>query len=317
MKIRDQAAYDAYWYFAAERQRMFFKRFRREAVPWTEDRTLQKFSFTNAYRASDRVSQHLISSVIPAGSQEPNEVFFRVMLFKIFNKIETWDLLTQTLGEAPSALHFNAEHYGNILREAMADGVTVYAGAYMMKGPARGGSKHEMHLGWLSEMIRKRFGEGLAEARHCQQAWFALTQWDGIGPFLAYQYATDLAYADCFRWGEGEFTCPGPGSGRGIARCFDLEGSEPRRAIEFMYARQGLDGKAAGFQNLWGRDLQLIDCQNIFCELDKYLALSADEGTHAGKRRQFRSGGARIVYRYPEKWGLNEKIQHEGKRGAA
>ena len=24
------------------------------------------------------------------------------------------------------------------------------------------------------------------------------------------------------------------------------------------------------FNNLWGRDLQLIDCQNIFCEVDKY-----------------------------------------------
>ena len=24
------------------------------------------------------------------------------------------------------------------------------------------------------------------------------------------------------------------------------------------------------FQNLWGRRLQLIDCQNLFCEVDKY-----------------------------------------------
>jgi hypothetical protein len=24
------------------------------------------------------------------------------------------------------------------------------------------------------------------------------------------------------------------------------------------------------FKSLWGRDLQLIDCQNLFCEVDKY-----------------------------------------------
>src|SRR3990167_1629488 len=82
--------YDAYWYLAAERQNIFFKRLNDDFGPWTYDPILQKHKFTNAYRASDRVSQYLIKNVIYKGSQEPNEVFFRIILFKLFNKIETW-----------------------------------------------------------------------------------------------------------------------------------------------------------------------------------------------------------------------------------
>jgi hypothetical protein len=40
------------------------------------------------------VSQYLIRDVIYAGPQDLDEVVFRVLLFKVFNRIETWGLLT-------------------------------------------------------------------------------------------------------------------------------------------------------------------------------------------------------------------------------
>ena len=57
-------AYDTYWRFAAERQAIFFRRFAGAPAPWTDDPILQRYKFTNAYRASDRVSQYLIREVI-------------------------------------------------------------------------------------------------------------------------------------------------------------------------------------------------------------------------------------------------------------
>ena len=56
--------YETYWRFAAERQAVFFRRVRGERPPWTDDRVLAIHKFTNAYRASDRVSQYLIRNVI-------------------------------------------------------------------------------------------------------------------------------------------------------------------------------------------------------------------------------------------------------------
>jgi hypothetical protein len=49
--------YESYWRFAAERQAVFFRRARGETRPWTDNPVLAIFKFTNAYRASDRVSQ--------------------------------------------------------------------------------------------------------------------------------------------------------------------------------------------------------------------------------------------------------------------
>jgi alpha-glutamyl/putrescinyl thymine pyrophosphorylase clade 1 len=54
----------AYWYLATERQKVFFNRIANLPQPWTEDEIIQDYKFTNAYRASDRVSQYLIRNVL-------------------------------------------------------------------------------------------------------------------------------------------------------------------------------------------------------------------------------------------------------------
>ena len=86
---RQTVVYDAYWQFAVKRQEVFFRKLEGNRHPWTDDPTIARHKFTNAYRASDRVSQFLIRNVIYEGDQSPEEVFFRTILFKLFNKIET------------------------------------------------------------------------------------------------------------------------------------------------------------------------------------------------------------------------------------
>jgi hypothetical protein len=88
--------YESYWRFAAERQNFFFRRASGEARPWTANAVLTTYKFTNAYRASDRASQYLIRHVIYRADlpKSPREVIFRILLFKLFNKIETWQLLS-------------------------------------------------------------------------------------------------------------------------------------------------------------------------------------------------------------------------------
>lgn len=60
-----------------------------EPAPWTSDPVLTDRRFTNAYRVSDRVSQYFIRHVAYEGDQAPEEVAFRVLLFKLFNRIGT------------------------------------------------------------------------------------------------------------------------------------------------------------------------------------------------------------------------------------
>ena len=118
--------YDTYWRFAAERQAIFFRRLSGLSAPWTKDKILQAYKFTNTYRAADRVSQYLIRNVIYKGEQTPNEVCFRILLFKIFNRIQTWELLNQELGNISYA-QYSFRWYDSILTKAMARGEAIAA----------------------------------------------------------------------------------------------------------------------------------------------------------------------------------------------
>src|SRR5260370_32928104 len=100
--------FDTLWKFATERQAVFYRRLDGLPSPWTSDPTLATFKFTNAYRATDRVSQFLIQKVIYSGDQSPRELFFRIILFKLFNKIETWQLLASQFGEVSSLISIEA-----------------------------------------------------------------------------------------------------------------------------------------------------------------------------------------------------------------
>lgn len=123
LPIKVTPVFDSYWRFAVERQNVFGQRLKGKPAPWTTDPVISVHKFTNAYRASDRVSQYLIRHVIYRDDlpQSPSEVLFRTLLFKLFNKIETWKLLEHTFGEI-TFKNYKFEHYDKVLSQAMRAG---------------------------------------------------------------------------------------------------------------------------------------------------------------------------------------------------
>ena len=274
---RVSEVYDSYWRFAVERQNIFFRRMRRELPPWTNDRVLAKHKFTNAYRASDRVSQYLIRHVIYRTDlpNSPDEVFFRILLFKLFNRIDTWKLLERSLGPITFE-DYDFTHYDRVLTQEMQSGRSIYSAAYIMPPGSRAfgrSAKHQNHLILLERMMAGRVPERLAQTRTMQEAFEKLRSYPTIGDFLAYQFVTDINYSEITDFSEMEFVVAGPGARDGLRKCFvhagGLNEAELIRLVadlqENEFERLGLD-----FQWLWGRRLQLIDCQNLFCEVDKY-----------------------------------------------
>src|SRR4051812_17833557 len=154
--LKPTPVYNSYWRFAAERQSVFFRRLEGRPPPWTHDPVLRAHKFTNAYRASDRVSQYLIRRVIYRDDlpSDPVEVVFRILLFKLFNKIETWELLQDAIG-APRWKEYSFKQYDRVLNRAMERGQTIYSAAYIM--PSAGGfgheKKHRNHLALIERMI--------------------------------------------------------------------------------------------------------------------------------------------------------------------
>jgi hypothetical protein len=304
--------FDTYWRFAAERQRVFHARAAGEPSPWTADPVIGRHKFTNVYRAADRVSQHLIRDVIYAGRQDADEMVFRTLLFKIFNRIETWELLVRELGEIPSWERYEFDAYERILTAAMHRGQCVYSAAYIVPNPAYGEArKHGNHLRLLEQAMTIELAALLVEAKGLRAVYELLVDLPSFGPFLAYQYAIDLAYTPVVAAKEDEFVVPGPGALDGISKCFlDTGGLGPAEVITWMkdtsaehFARLGLE-----FVDLWGRWPTLIDWQNVFCEVSKYTRVSHPhiQGVSGRTRikQEFRQTPEAIEYRFPPKWDL-------------
>src|SRR3546814_17201208 len=137
---------------------MYLRRLAQPNGPWTDDPILRTYRFTNSFRAADRVSQYLIREIQydSARSPDPAEVIFRTLLFKIFNKVETWELL-ETQNGPISWQSFNLEAADNVMHSAMHHGSKIYSAAYIMQMPPLGSQKkHSNHLQLSEKQIKDR-----------------------------------------------------------------------------------------------------------------------------------------------------------------
>jgi hypothetical protein len=318
--LKLSAVYDSYWRFAVERQNVYFRRLANEPEPWTTDPIISVHKFTNAYRASDRVSQYLIRNVIYREDlpSSVSEVLFRTLLFKLFNKIETWELLEHAFG-AVTFKTYTFERYDQVLSQAMSAGGRIYSAAYIMPpgGSAFGHTaKHQNHLRLLEKMMADDLAGQLSKMHRMQPAFELLRSYPTIGDFLAYQFITDINYSEITDFSEMDFVIPGPGARDGLKKCFvNNAGLNDAELIRLMVDNQELEFERLGleFKPLWGRRLQLIDCQNLFCEVDKYARVAHPEiAGISGRTRikqKFSPKSSPQSPWYPPKWGINEKIK--------
>lgn len=305
--------YDTYWKFAAERQKVFFRRLNGEPPLWTEDKIIQSYKFTNVYRACDRVSQYLIKNVIYCGDQSAAEVFFRTILFKLFNKIETWEYLLDQIGPI-SWNSYSFGEYDRALSAAMENGRSIYSAAYIMASgkSAFGFSyKHSNHLKLLEAMMLDGLPSKVSQSVSMEEVYQMLLQYPSIGSFLAYQYTIDLNYSNLTDFSEMEFVVAGPGALDGIQKCFtDYRDWSSSDLIKHMCYNQEVEFERLGidFPYLDGRPLQLIDCQNLFCEVDKYARVAHPEVLGASGRSRikqaFKAKLGKIEYYFPPKWDV-------------
>ena len=315
---RPTEVFRTYWQFAAERQAVFFRRWRGETAPWTADAVLRTYKFTNAYRASDRTSQYLIRHVIYRDDlpESAEEVVFRVLLFKLFNKIETWEALKSALGAITYA-DFSAERYDRVLTEASARG-SIYNGAYIMPPGSRSFGhvrKHRNHLALLEAMMEDGIARRLQDAPDLGTAYALLRGYPTIGDFLAYQFVTDLNYSEVVDFDEMEFVVPGPGARSGLRKCFadagDWNGADLIRWTADIQ-EEAFEQAGVAFEDLWGRRLQLIDCQNLYCEVDKYARVvhpcAEGVGGRTRIKQKYAPTPASLDYFFPPKWDLNKRI---------
>lgn len=317
--LRPTPVYDTYWEFAVKRQDIFYNRMEGKAFPWTDDKILKTYKFTNAYRASDRVSQYLIKNVIYSENDyTPEDMCFRILLFKLFNKIETWEYLEKHLGEI-SIKTYDYEIYNKLLLQRADGNERLYSAAYIMpSGKSCFGfdKKHQNNLKLLEYMMGTKLSKKIAIAKTLKELYEILLAYPTLGSFLAFQFAIDINYSELCDFSEMSFVVAGPGAKNGIRKCFgDLKGFQYEDIIKYVseHQEEEFDKRNLKFKSLFGRRLQMIDCQNLFCETDKYARVAYPEICGLNDRKRIKQQYVnrnleKIDYFYPPKWGINDGI---------
>ena len=308
---KTRPGWDLFWRYAAERQSIYWRRLRGDPPPRTSDPVLAAFRFTNVYRATDRVSQFLINHVQDKSWDWP-DTFVRTLLFKLFNRPQTWQELVESFGQ-PNQKNLGDPRLDRALEQIAGRG-SIYNPAYIMPPPRQySGPKHRRHLQRVRDMDKADVAQKVSQAASLVEVFETLKSWPSLGDFLAYQLAIDLNYSTHLDFDEDEFVVAGPGAQRGLKKCFApgriwtdeelIRYTAKNQEAEF--ARRNL-----GWLPLPGRRLKLIDVQNIFCEVDKYsrLAMPGLGGPNDSQRpkQNYRQDNRPLTFRFPSKWEIGE-----------
>lgn len=268
---------------------------------WTEDVILQKYHFCNTFRVLDKLSQYIIREVIEKGSQKPEELAFRIILFNLFTKIETWEMFQDQVGPLKWETYDRAK-YGAVLHRAKDLGKTLYTGAFQKPAP-----RFEDTEGYINHLILLEILMDNELYNKCQHAWHMadvfewLISFPSMGDFATYQLLLNLSYSKLLNFHRNDFVIPGPGASSGLGKMFGKNMNAGIIAVQnfeievirwltdnqkFHFERLGLKPPGLGSGKL---PMDVADIEHTLCELDKYarLAHSNLKGKRTELRRSF------------------------------
>lgn len=320
-----------YFYWMSERMNVFWRRYENKPVTiknnkdlfgektsiWTVDTILQNHKFTNVYRVLDRVSQYLVKDVIYTKKKyEPRDVVFRIILFKIFNKIETWEYLENVFGDITIET-YNFKKFSQVLKDAE---FPIFNNAYMMNAVSYQNThiKHEKYFYAVEDFFfKKNYIEKILDSDSLNKIYNIIVSVPMLGNFIAYQYAIDVNYSDVVNFDENSFVVAGLGAQRGIDKCFEFDKKEVSYEDVIRYVADNVEKLREEYSNkfdmdltfrpLPGREPTLIDLQNCFCETDKYTRGLGIFTKHTKRIKQkFKENNNKIYYFFPPKWKIED-----------
>jgi len=290
--------------FATERHGIYRRKQRGERWPWTDDPIMREYRFTNVFRELDRVTIWFRQNVRERLRAQP-ECLLATVLFRWFNRPETGEtLFLQTdldFGGRTAFEEFLRTGDITCLRAAIKTQRPPYVtGAYTINTNSvpRGLTKEEGVLRQFGVFAardwRTRAQQMLVpQFRHSIEGTTAWLQ-EGVpclGPFMAYEVASDLRWTDLLGAAPDilSWANPGPGAQRGIQRI--------RGAVEEGAVKKAVD-EASAVEEMrrllilshnprnWPADWptwEMREVEHTLCEFDKYERTRLGQGRPRGK----------------------------------
>ena len=283
---------DKFLYWIKERHNIFIKKEQGLPRPWTKDEILNTYKFTNPFRQNDRVTRELIARLADADSEQ--ELFARIVIFRMFNWPPTYDLLL----DHGLVSKWRRDVAVRVLQQYKKDGGKVFTGAYMMTGSGSSGEGGKIATACNSINLMLHDANSILKQIHehntLQHACQLLTKYPMVANFVAYEFATDMRHTSILNRAEDIYTWanPGPGAKRGIHRILfgTTRGAKPAgekvdyQAVmqELMHIAQKRLGRLKMFKDT---RFEMRDIEHSLCEFDKYMRVYNGEGKPRSKYR--------------------------------
>jgi len=266
--------------------------------PWTKDKILDTYRFTNVFRELDKTTLWFARNVRDPMREQP-EVLLATVVFRLLNRIEVGEaIFCQKDIEADNAFSLfmkdgNVKHLKKAVLANCGKGPYV-TGAYIISSPP-GYSKLDGVLEVIRRFYRNSdwrvYAEQMPEDPQVslQMAWEWLREFDYFGSFHAYEIVTDLRHTallsrapDIMTWAN-----PGPGAHRGANRVFrgDRSDKVPRdQVIDEMRILLSWSRDAKHWPQDWPA-WEMRDVEHTLCEFDKFERVRLGEGRPRGVYR--------------------------------
>lgn len=284
-------------YWIEERQKIYLKKEAGDLWPWTKDKILQEYKFTNVFREQDAVTVWVRKHWRTPYKNHPN-LWFAMCVARQIN----WPDTLEELEPLVFAKTWNAKKAAKIMDARREAGKKVYTGAYMIRAesdPSKEWYNWSKNL-YMTNIVlgnvwkkRKQFikmFEGNQPTLQEINDWFR--NFHGWGGFMSYEVVTDLRHThylnkakDIYTWAN-----PGPGAKRGLNRIYsrDLKFNQPDgKFIKEMQelltiVKDRLESKGI-FKNI---KFEMRDIEHSLCEVDKMLRVLNGEGRPRSKYRR-------------------------------
>ena len=290
-----------FWHWVRERHRIWYARHvEGRPPPWTDDPYLRAYRFTNVYRRLDPGTAWLVDHVAEGRfdlDASDDEVLLNVLAYRQGLREDSkahvgW----LTIDEAGLS---NADD----VRARMADFGPghPYTGAYLLGNAGIPGPKRDswptLWARAAAELAARRQDEApdwtLLDRR---QLLRLLREFQGIGPFVAYQTCLDLSYSENglnLPHSNDGYALLGPGARRGM----DLVDNAPDRGPgeagyneRLVWLRGRQDRFLEGRMPSWDHGaldyvyLDRSDVENCLCEFGRYHEARRTDGQNLRRR---------------------------------
>lgn len=273
---------ERFFAFMRERESIRLKKATGKPWPWTKDKILQTYSFTNVKREHDKTSRLLIEEFYKPHYDAPREqILLNCAIARYFGTIE----FMRAVGWQE---WFDPEHLRTIAHRRMMRGMKVFTGSYIVTSGGVSGSKVNYVIDNVLTDLWKNRADLIKPWTEWKPMIEELSSIKGYGgtSFMAKELVLDTRYTSFWKeqpTDKNTWTPIGPGSKRGAARILGYTDNRSLTNEETVEVCINLFKQHKAY---WPKDyvkLELHDLQFQLCEVSKYEKVRLGQGRPRNK----------------------------------